>query len=95
MGEREIESLPQLIVVPGTLRPQWVTELQTLFRPKSIDILLYDSPKAGNAAFWAPGGPLQSSIHEPHNRIIVTTHSARSPPSSLERLPDFSPNSPY
>ena len=74
-GKTDLESLPHLIIVPGTLRAQWVHELETFFRPKSVDILLYDCPKTGNSQFWSPTGPFHSSRQSLHDIIIVTTHS--------------------
>lgn len=70
-----VEPLPHLIVTPGTLRAQWIKELKTLFLPRSVDILPYDSPKAGNPEFWGPDGPFLSSKQQPQNKIIITTHS--------------------
>ncbi|KAJ4463203.1 P-loop containing nucleoside triphosphate hydrolase protein [Lentinula lateritia] len=75
-GREQIEPLPHLIITPGTLRSQWCNEIQTLFRPRSIDIFFYDCPKTGNAAFWSPTGAFYSSKQEPQNRIILTTHSS-------------------
>jgi hypothetical protein len=74
---KRVEPLPHLIIMPGTLRSQWLQELKTLFRNKSIDIFLYDCPKSGNPGFWSPAGPFHSSKHEPQNRIILVTHSVR------------------
>lgn len=74
-GRDSIDGLPHLIIAPGTLRAQWVHELQTLFRPKSVDIFLYDCPTTGNSKFWHPSGPFYSSKQAPQNKIIVTTHS--------------------
>jgi len=70
-----LEPLPHLIVMPGTLRSQWVHELQTLFRPKSIDIFLYNCPKSGNEEFWSASGPFAQSRQSPENKIILTTMS--------------------
>ncbi|KAJ3963543.1 P-loop containing nucleoside triphosphate hydrolase protein, partial [Lentinula raphanica] len=58
-----------------TLRQQWIHELKVLYRPKSVDILVYDCPKSGNQSFWSPSGPFHCSRHQLQNRIIVTTHS--------------------
>lgn len=74
-GKDTIEPLPHLIVTPGTLRNQWIRELQSLFRPHSVDIFVYDCPKAGNPAFWKPDGEFYSSRQKPQNKIIFTTHS--------------------
>ncbi|KAJ3885134.1 P-loop containing nucleoside triphosphate hydrolase protein [Lentinula edodes] len=74
-GQEQIEPLAHLIITPGTLRSQWRNEIQTLFRPRSIDIFFYDCPKTGNAAFWSPTGAFHSSKQEPQNKIILTTHS--------------------
>jgi SNF2 family DNA or RNA helicase len=76
-GSTQVPSLPHLIVAPGTLRAQWIHEVKTLFRLKSVDILLYDSPKSGNSDFWSPTGPFHSSNQDPTNIIILTTHSVR------------------
>ncbi|KAF9441652.1 hypothetical protein P691DRAFT_683240 [Macrolepiota fuliginosa MF-IS2] len=74
-GSTKIPSLPHLIVCPGTLLAQWVSELKVLFLPKSVDILVYDS-QADSATFWGPDGPLHTSNHDLHNCIIVSSHSA-------------------
>ncbi|KAM6490053.1 P-loop containing nucleoside triphosphate hydrolase protein [Amanita muscaria] len=66
-----MDSLPHLIVCPGTLRAQWIAELKTLFKPKSVDVLVYD----GRSQFWSQGGAFSSSKQSAHNRIIVMTHS--------------------
>lgn len=81
--------LPHLIIVPGTLRAQWLHELETLLIPKSVDILLYESKQAGNSSFWEPSGPFHSSRQSPENKIIVTTHSVRQL-SSQNVLPSHS-----
>lgn len=73
----KIEALPHLIVTPGTLRAQWIAELKTLFRPKSIDIFQYESPKSGNEEFWSATGPFHSSKQKPQNKIVVMSHSVR------------------
>ncbi|KAF9033680.1 hypothetical protein BDP27DRAFT_1374971 [Rhodocollybia butyracea] len=70
-----VPALPHLIIMPGTLRSQWLQELKTLFLPKSIDIFQYDCPKSGNPGFWDPTGPFHSSKHQLQNRIILVTHS--------------------
>lgn len=74
-GKNAIQPLPHLIIMPGTLRAQWAHELQSLFRPHSIDILLYDSTKTGNPGFWAPEGPFHSSKQQPQNIVILMAHS--------------------
>jgi SNF2 family DNA or RNA helicase len=80
-GSTQVPSFPHLIVAPGTLRAQWIHEVKVLFRPKSVDILLYDSPKSGNSDFWNSSGPFHSSKQTPANIIIVTTHSVRMHPT--------------
>ncbi|RDB19056.1 Transcription regulatory protein SNF2 [Hypsizygus marmoreus] len=75
LGESvKVPSLPHLIVCPGTLVAQWVSELKILLRPKSVDIFVYDSQTNGKY-FWGPSGPLRLSNHLPHNRIVVVSHS--------------------
>ncbi|KXN81813.1 hypothetical protein AN958_03743 [Leucoagaricus sp. SymC.cos] len=69
-----IPSLPHLILCPGTLVSQWFTELRILLLPCSVDILVYDS-QTNSKVFWGPDGPVISSKHESHNRIIIATHS--------------------
>lgn len=71
-------SLPHLIVCPGTLVAQWVSELKVFLQPKSVDIFIYDSQTKGTD-FWGCSGPMQLSNHKPHNRIIVASHSVRRP----------------
>ena len=46
-----------------------------LFLPHSVNILVYDSSKAGNCSFWGPAGPFQLLQQKLQNKIIVTTHS--------------------
>jgi TATA-binding protein-associated factor len=67
----QIDSLPHLIICPGTLRAQWIAELKTLFMPKSVDILIYE----GGSKFWSDEGTFGISKQSAHNRIIVMTHS--------------------
>ncbi|KAJ3560425.1 hypothetical protein NP233_g10845 [Leucocoprinus birnbaumii] len=71
---KKIPSHLHLIVCPGTLIAQWVSELKTLFRPKMVDILVYDSSTDG-AYFWGPDGPVKKSRHRQHNIIIVASQS--------------------
>ncbi|KAJ3557756.1 hypothetical protein NP233_g11663 [Leucocoprinus birnbaumii] len=66
---------PHLILCPGTLIAQWVSELKTLFIYRTVDIFVYDGQSSGKD-FWSPTGPLYSSNHDPENRIIVASHSA-------------------
>ncbi|KXN85122.1 Chromodomain-helicase-DNA-binding protein 1-like protein [Leucoagaricus sp. SymC.cos] len=74
-GSRKIPSYPHLIVCPGTLVKQWVDELKIFFKPRSIDIFMYEG-NTNSDAFWGPDGPLQSSNHPPQNRIVIASHSA-------------------
>ncbi|KXN84276.1 SWI/SNF-like matrix-associated actin-dependent regulator [Leucoagaricus sp. SymC.cos] len=75
LGDSEkIPSLPHLIICPGTLIEQWKTELMTLFLPRSVDILTYDS-QTDPKVFWGLAGPLHSSKHEFHHRVIIASHS--------------------
>ncbi|KAF9447919.1 hypothetical protein P691DRAFT_670489 [Macrolepiota fuliginosa MF-IS2] len=74
-GRNRVPSLPHLIVCPGTLTGQWVSELKILFKPKMVDILVYDS-QTDSDQFWGPDGPLSSTNHDIHNCIVVATHSA-------------------
>lgn len=81
LGDHELPpNLPHLVVVPGTLLAQWVTELKTFFRMRVVDILVYPTKRADHAKFWAPDGPYESSIHDPSRRIIVASHSVRHSP---------------
>ncbi|KAF8871323.1 P-loop containing nucleoside triphosphate hydrolase protein [Infundibulicybe gibba] len=73
LNGKKVESHPHLIVATGTIRHQWESEMKTLFRGRSVDILPYDSPKTGNAEFWAPNGPFHSSLQRPENKVILTT----------------------
>ncbi|THU88715.1 hypothetical protein K435DRAFT_305531 [Dendrothele bispora CBS 962.96] len=75
-GSNQIPALSHVIVVPGTLRPQWIQEIKTVFRPRSIDIFIYDCPKVGNKAFWGPDSGYSASLQKPQDKIIVTTHSS-------------------
>ena len=74
-GSDRIKGLPHLIIVPGTLRSQWIHELKTSFLPKSIYIIPYDCPKTGNSQFWSPTGPFHSSKQQPQNQIIIMSQS--------------------
>ncbi|KAJ3566666.1 hypothetical protein NP233_g6855 [Leucocoprinus birnbaumii] len=71
---QKIPSHPHLIVCPGTLIAQWVNELRTLFRPKMVDVLVYDSSVDGEH-FWGPTGPVKKTLHRQHSVIIVASHS--------------------
>ncbi|KAF5309269.1 hypothetical protein D9611_015099 [Ephemerocybe angulata] len=71
-----IPSRPILILVPGTLIAQWLHELKIAIKPRFIDILLYGSGAIQHKAFWAQGGPYESSKHPPHRRVILASHSA-------------------
>ncbi|KAG7093167.1 hypothetical protein E1B28_006856 [Marasmius oreades] len=75
-SREDFEALPHLIVVPGTLRAQWVQEIRTLFKPNSVDILIYDCGKSGNSSFWGPSGPFQASKQPRQNIIVLTTHTS-------------------
>ncbi|KAF7771865.1 hypothetical protein Agabi119p4_6176 [Agaricus bisporus var. burnettii] len=74
-GDETIPSLPHLILCPGTIAAQWVSELKTLFLPWSVDIFTYDS-RVDSPWFWGQEGPIRTSKHKAHNRIVVATHSA-------------------
>ncbi|KAF5359465.1 hypothetical protein D9756_003663 [Leucocoprinus leucothites] len=75
LGEEKIlPSLPHLILCPGTLIPQWINELKTLYLPRSIDIFIYDS-QTNTEDFWGPSCPLYSSNHALENCIVVASHS--------------------
>ena len=77
LGDKDkFPTLPHLIVCPGTLVAQWVSELKVFLQPKSVDIFIYDSQTDG-ADFWSSSGPMHRSKHEPHNRIIIASHSVR------------------
>ncbi|KAF5370979.1 hypothetical protein D9615_010044 [Tricholomella constricta] len=74
-GSDNIPSLPHLILCPGTLIAQWVSELKVLLRPKSVDIFVYES-QSDSRQFWSSSSAFQQSKHKPHNRIVVMSHSA-------------------
>lgn len=71
----KIPDLPHLVVVPGTVLAQWEQEIKTLFRPASVDVLIYGTGVAQHTAFWSQSGAYHSSKHRPINRIIVASHS--------------------
>ncbi|KAF8074473.1 P-loop containing nucleoside triphosphate hydrolase protein [Lyophyllum atratum] len=73
-GKRNIPSAPHLILCPGTLVPQWVSELKVFFQRKKVEILVYDS-QTDAAQFWGLEGPVQKSAHEARSIIIVASHS--------------------
>ena len=81
LGGKPVQALPHLIVIPGTLRAQWIHELETLFIPKSVDILVYNYLKKGNESFWGKGSQFSESIHGAQNKIIVATHLVNCLPS--------------
>lgn len=77
LGDKDtIPSLPHLIVCPGTLVAQWVSELKVFLKPKSMDIFVYNSSTNGED-FWGSSGPIRLSKHQPQNQIIVASHSVR------------------
>lgn len=83
LGDKDkIPSQPHLIVCPGTLTAQWVSELKVFLQPKSVDIFVYDAQSSGET-FWGPSGPVHMSKHLPHSRIIVTNHSVSLPSKSF------------
>jgi len=51
-----------------------MSELKTLLTPHSVDIFVY-SGKIDGKYFWGPSGPLFSSIHRAHHRVIVASQS--------------------
>ncbi|TEB03945.1 hypothetical protein FA13DRAFT_1569793, partial [Coprinellus micaceus] len=71
-----LPSYPTLIVVPGTLLGQWENELKVAFKPKCVDILLYGTGLEEHKAFWSSSGAYAKSVHPPHSRIILASHSA-------------------
>ncbi|KAF5344038.1 hypothetical protein D9756_011549 [Leucocoprinus leucothites] len=73
-GASKIPSHPHLIICPGTLVKQWVSELKTLMLPKKVDILIYDKSNEGEK-FWGPSGPIKSSLHQAHNIVILASQS--------------------
>ncbi|KAK1233548.1 hypothetical protein PQX77_003294 [Marasmius sp. AFHP31] len=72
----EFKERSHVIILPGTLREQWVHEIETFFLPFSVDILYYDGTKSRNGGFWDKDGPYHSSKHSPQNRIIIATSNA-------------------
>jgi SNF2 family DNA or RNA helicase len=75
LGNKEkFLSLPHLIVCPGTLVAQWVSELKVFLQPKSVDIFVYDGQTNGDD-FWTASGLMHLSKHQPHSRIIVASHA--------------------
>ncbi|KAG6871948.1 hypothetical protein C0995_014639 [Termitomyces sp. Mi166 len=73
-AESVVPSLPHLIVCPGTLMPQWGSEIKTLLVAHAVDIFFYDG-SVDSETFWGPKGPFQSSAHQLHNRIVIASHS--------------------
>lgn len=73
--KKSLESLPHLIVAPATLLAQWEHEIKTLFKPRSVDILIYGSGMAAHAQFWSENGPYHKSLHRPHQIIILAGHT--------------------
>ena len=77
LGEdKQLPSLPHLIIVPGTLLSQWEGELKTLFWPKFFQILIYPAGKGMREHFWSAKGPFHGrKLRLPSNMIIVASHS--------------------
>ncbi|KAL0057974.1 hypothetical protein AAF712_015368 [Marasmius tenuissimus] len=75
-GGQEFESLPHLWITPMTLIPQSIHALMVCFQAHSIDIMVYECGKRGNAAFWSKTGPFATSKHPLHQRIIMISHSS-------------------
>jgi len=73
-GNNKITPNPYLVVCPGTLITQWMSELKTLFLPYSVDIFVYNS-KVDGEVFWGLSGSLSSSVHKVHHRIVVASQS--------------------
>ncbi|KAK7434927.1 hypothetical protein VKT23_019930 [Stygiomarasmius scandens] len=79
-----LPSWPHVIVMPGTLRAQWLQELKTVFLPHSFDVFLYDSTRRGNEDFWKPDSEFSTSKQTPQNRIILVSHSVS--PEDFSRI---------
>jgi len=74
--EKQLPSLPHLIMVPGTLLSQWEGELKTLFRPGYFQILTYGTGRATHEHFWSADGPYHGTKHKlSSNVIILASHS--------------------
>ncbi|KAG6876903.1 hypothetical protein C0993_012196 [Termitomyces sp. T159_Od127] len=69
-----VPSLPHLIICPGTLMPQWGSEIKSLLVFHAVDIFFYDGSVPSDQ-FWGPTGAFQSSEHKLHNRIVIASHS--------------------
>ncbi|RXW14189.1 hypothetical protein EST38_g11666 [Candolleomyces aberdarensis] len=82
-GQAKVPNLPHLILVPGTIVAQWVHELQVLFKPNAVVILLYPSNLSEREWFWGPDGPFAQTKLPPFQRIILAPHSALSQDFSL------------
>lgn len=73
--QKELPSLPHLILAPGTLIPQWESELKSLFIPHSFSILVYGVGKQAHADFWAPDGAFHTAQGNASQKIILASHS--------------------
>ncbi|KAF9470773.1 hypothetical protein BDN70DRAFT_939435 [Pholiota conissans] len=88
-GEKEIPSLPHLVLFPGTITSQWFDELRILFQPGFVDLFVYPTPKEERLAFWDENGPFHRSKHALSNRIILSPHSTMTKEyGSLHQVPE-------
>ena len=80
LGATDVKTLMHLvhlITVPGTLLGQWEAELKFWFRPKHVDIIVYQG-KMQYKDVWGEEGYINKSKHKGSHIIILTTHSVMS-----------------
>jgi TATA-binding protein-associated factor len=75
---KTLTDLVHLIAVPGTLLAQWEMELKFWFRPKVVDIIVYQG-KMQHSDLWGEGGYIKLSKHRKSHIIILTSHSVTAP----------------
>lgn len=49
--------------------------MKALLRPKSFDIIKYETGKGAHKTFWTPEGAFMTSKQKPRQKIILASHS--------------------
>jgi SNF2 family DNA or RNA helicase len=75
LGENKSFEGCHLIVVPGTILNQWVSEIRIFLNPKAFDLFTYQSGEDFREDFWSESGSFAQSKQPRANRIILATHS--------------------
>lgn len=90
---KDLENLPHLILVPGTLCSQWEVEIKSIVKGHTFTVLLYGAGKAQHDQFWEADGPFQRAKLSGASIIIVASHSV-SLRNVLHRVAPHSPLGP-